>query len=345
MATTAGVLPLADLILHAQEEADRVGSSYHSPSELAFYANQSAREYYDILTQKYGEDYILDPTKNILTFPTVVSGGIGQEFYPLPDDFYKLALVVASPDPSLRIRLMVPPFNLPEVPQLSFPGVVALPYSGIAPFRHRLAGDRIWFLPPPTTTQFIMVYWYPRFTDLVSSGQISMAGCGAGDTVTVNGRTFTAVSGSPGTDQFQVAADGGAANLQALLAASYVSLGLQSVGLAPGSSVVQLNIYNSAVQWSATGNIALSPNRASWTDQLDGVSGWTEYVIVDMAIKMMGKEESDTSLLERRKAGLVARLQRMASHRDASVARHVVRTRNQQLGYPGNAGNFPYGGW
>jgi hypothetical protein len=51
-------------------------------------------------------------------------------------------------------------------------------------------------------------------------------------------------------------------------------------------------------------------------DILDGMSGWTEYVIVDAAIKMMVKEESDPSALMAQKAGLLKRITEMAPNRD-----------------------------
>lgn len=53
------------------------------------------------------------------------------------------------------------------------------------------------------------------------------------------------------------------------------------------------------------------------TDVLDGVSGWTEYVIVDAAIKALQKEESDTSALMARKAALRQRIEESAMNRDA----------------------------
>ena len=52
------------------------------------------------------------------------------------------------------------------------------------------------------------------------------------------------------------------------------------------------------------------------TDTLDGVNGWEEYVVVDTAIKMMAKEESDTIQLERERARLLERIEQMAQNRD-----------------------------
>lgn len=52
-------------------------------------------------------------------------------------------------------------------------------------------------------------------------------------------------------------------------------------------------------------------------DILDGISGWSEYIIVDAAIKAMQKEESDVSVLMAQKMALRQRIESAASNRDA----------------------------
>lgn len=52
-------------------------------------------------------------------------------------------------------------------------------------------------------------------------------------------------------------------------------------------------------------------------DTLDGVNGFEEYVIVDAAIKMRVKEESDVQELMAAKMGLKQRIESMAAARDA----------------------------
>ena len=48
-----------------------------------------------------------------------------------------------------------------------------------------------------------------------------------------------------------------------------------------------------------------------------GVSGWTEYVIVDAAIKALQKEESDVSVLAMQKQALMKRIEAASMNRDA----------------------------
>ncbi len=62
-------------------------------------------------------------------------------------------------------------------------------------------------------------------------------------------------------------------------------------------------------------------------DILDGVSGWTEYVIVDAAIKALTKEESDTTALMVRKEGLKRRIEESAMNRDAGQPDTITSVR------------------
>lgn len=71
-------------------------------------------------------------------------------------------------------------------------------------------------------------------------------------------------------------------------------------------------------------------------DTADGVQGWLEYVIVDAAIKMLVKEESDTRALEKSKNDLRERITRMRDDRDQTMPEKVARIRNRRRGsmYP-----------
>lgn len=59
--------------------------------------------------------------------------------------------------------------------------------------------------------------------------------------------------------------------------------------------------------------VLLAPQDITTTN----VSGWLEYVITDVAIKILQKEESDTATLERQKMALTARINSSANNRDA----------------------------
>ena len=61
---------------------------------------------------------------------------------------------------------------------------------------------------------------------------------------------------------------------------------------------------------------------------LDAVADkWREFIVVDTAIKMLGKEESDTSLLERRRANLEKRINEAAAARDVGRSMRIQDVR------------------
>lgn len=72
-----------------------------------------------------------------------------------------------------------------------------------------------------------------------------------------------------------------------------------------GTQTVRLWYNPSAVKLSANG------------DTLNDINQWSEYVIVDAAIKCLNKEESDVSVLMATKADLRKRIENMAQSRDA----------------------------
>ena len=55
---------------------------------------------------------------------------------------------------------------------------------------------------------------------------------------------------------------------------------------------------------------------SSDSDTVNGVNGWEEYIVVDTAIKMLAKEESSTTQLERQRERLLQRIDVMAQNRD-----------------------------
>lgn len=60
------------------------------------------------------------------------------------------------------------------------------------------------------------------------------------------------------------------------------------------------------------------------TDAYDDINGFAEYVVVDAAIKMMQKEESDVRVLAAQKEGLRQRIIAMAANRDANEPASVT---------------------
>ncbi len=70
------------------------------------------------------------------------------------------------------------------------------------------------------------------------------------------------------------------------------------------------------------------------SDEFDAINGWEQYLIVDVAIKMLMKEESDISAHLLEKQQLEKRIKTMASNRDigqSSQVSDVQRTGNDYL--------------
>jgi hypothetical protein len=77
---------------------------------------------------------------------------------------------------------------------------------------------------------------------------------------------------------------------------------------------------------------------AALSDTADGISGWTEYVICDAAIKCLQKEESDVSVLMAEKQALTMRIQAMADSRDVGAPHKVSDTLTSDFGWAGGNG-------
>ena len=100
MATTMSLLELRNAV---RQRADIVNSTqFYTDEELNSYINQSAFELYDLLIQKYGDNYyVKTPAYDFFTDGT-------SEFYPLPSDFYKLLGVDLFLSNSADSRVTVP---------------------------------------------------------------------------------------------------------------------------------------------------------------------------------------------------------------------------------------------
>lgn len=75
--------------------------------------------------------------------------------------------------------------------------------------------------------------------------------------------------------------------------------------------------------------VPASPTLSLDTDTFDGINGWEEYVIIDAAIKMLQKEESDVGVLEGQKASIMKRINLMAENRDFGHSFRVSDVQNE----------------
>lgn len=84
--------------------------------------------------------------------------------------------------------------------------------------------------------------------------------------------------------------------------------------------------------------IPLPTTLASDSDSFSGINGFEEYVVIDAAIKMLTKEESDTQQLLVEKLAMKLRIEQMAHSRDAGQGATVQDTVNM-------SNNFYFGAY
>jgi hypothetical protein len=173
-----GTLTLSDLMIQVRSRADMLPQNY-TPSltstnyfvtdpELITYINQSYYELYDIMVQKYGNDYFVAPPINISTD--------GQSYlYPLPNGtnysgakaFYKVLGLDLNLNPTVSDSFItIPQFMFAERNRYSVPNMQA--FYGLTNLRYRLQDSNVWFTPTPAAGQTIRVWYIPRLTQLAT---------------------------------------------------------------------------------------------------------------------------------------------------------------------------------
>lgn len=163
---------LGNIRLYAQQRADRVGSQFVTQTEWNRYITESRKELYDILIQKFGDDYYMKTPYCFLTT------GVDQ-LYPLPNGvdqvsvlnaagdvtpalpFYKLLLteVALNPnDPNSWVTLRK--YMRIQQNLWNFPNVYT--FRGVTNLRYRLTGDNLQLVPQTQQGQFVRIWYAPR---------------------------------------------------------------------------------------------------------------------------------------------------------------------------------------
>jgi hypothetical protein len=89
-----------------------------------------------------------------------------------------------------------------------------------------------------------------------------------------------------------------------------------------------------------------APVLSSNTDTIDETQYWWDYVVVDAAIKMLAKEESDVTILAAQKMALKDRIESMAADRDYGQPEQIGSRRAAGGGFGGDMGGGGFGyGW
>lgn len=159
-------MTLAELRLAAQQRADMVGSDFVSDSEWTSYINGSYYELYDLLVQKYGDDYFVS------TDTSIVTDGVNDRYSlaALDPALYKLLGVdvqlsgTAGAANGSYVPLL--PFNFIERNVLGTATTqAALVRTNL---RYRLNGGNLWLNPLPAANQTLRLWYVPQLEPLVN---------------------------------------------------------------------------------------------------------------------------------------------------------------------------------
>lgn len=318
-----GIVTLESLRIQSQERADQLNSSFLSTSEWNRNIMGSYKELYDLLISAYGTDYYVNVP---VTFQT---NGVNL-FYPLPDGtttftngitgatitppaFYKLLGIDLQLSPgNIGSYVTIRAFNFSDRNRYAVPNFQS--FYGVTNLRYRLNGNNLWLTPIPAAGQTIQVWYVPRPSDIQAEVICGTTGASA---------TVTCTDTSNLSTGMYIQAPG--------------SLSLFPTGTTISAITPNVSFLASAVATLTTSNTLIR----AWADgtTVDGVSGWEEYIIIDAALKAMGKEESDVSLLSPQKMAMIKRLNDMANNRDIANPATVSDVQWSDFWWPSGSGS------
>ena len=137
---------LQDLVNRTRQRADMEGSTFVTDAEVIAYINVAMAEMHDILVSRY-EDYYV--SSESYTLPADNPGT-------LPATFYKaLGVDFDSGGTTYRLRR----FSFQERNKLNSPSVVA---GRIADTLYSIQGNQIKFIPAPTVSGTVTLYFVPE---------------------------------------------------------------------------------------------------------------------------------------------------------------------------------------
>jgi hypothetical protein len=161
-----GITTLGAIRTAAQQRSDFVNNNYITTAEWNGYINASMFELYDILIQKFGNDYQV-----AIPYTWTTSGTINNPYnastYPLPGDFYKSLLVEVAlnpGDPNSWVTLRK--FERIQQNLWNFPNVYT--FYGITNLRYRFTANQLHIVPIASSGQTIRLWYAPRLSYLVN---------------------------------------------------------------------------------------------------------------------------------------------------------------------------------
>lgn len=182
--TPTGEMCLSQIRLKAMQRADRVNSNFVTMTEWNSYINQSMFELYDLLVTVYEDLYIASPIQFTATgsaFQYALPNGSNTFTSSLtqqivtPAPFYKLIGVDLAVNTASNAFVTLNKFNFVDRNRYVYPNSSSTIY-GVFNLQYRLLGSNIEFIPTPSASQIIRLWYVPRLTELLQDTDTTSTG-------------------------------------------------------------------------------------------------------------------------------------------------------------------------
>lgn len=147
-------LTLQQLRDASQARANMQQTSFITDSEWNEYVNEAACELHDLILQSDPKSIIVRESISLVT---------NQQFYDLPDDFYKVEAVYRLVG---NVRYGIDRIDYHGIGQGL--AVLANVVVGGSPYSYALVGSQIYFIPTPSGSNSVELWYFPSFSRLVN---------------------------------------------------------------------------------------------------------------------------------------------------------------------------------
>lgn len=178
--TVSGQMSLYAIRLAAQQMSDRVNSNFVSMPEWNKFINLAADELYDIITTVYEDYQMYQPVYFNTTGATstynmpdgVTSFLTASGITIVPPPIYKLSGIDLGLNSAPNAFVTVNKYNFIDRNRYVFPNTASTIY-GVFGLQYRFLGNQIRFIPQPSASQPIGLWYVPRRVQLLQDTDIS----------------------------------------------------------------------------------------------------------------------------------------------------------------------------
>lgn len=171
----AGEMSLSQIRTLSQQKADRINSNFVTLPEWNSFINLAADELYDLVTTVFEDYYMAEPvyfTTNGSSLSYPIPDGIntfqdaaGANIIPAP--LYKLCGIDLGLNNAPNGFVTVQKYNFIDRNRYVFPNTASTIY-GVFGLQYRVVGNKIRFIPQPSSNQPIRLWYIPRRAQLLN---------------------------------------------------------------------------------------------------------------------------------------------------------------------------------